>query len=306
MEKKLYLSLNTFLKEKFGERVKKIPLDAGFTCPNRDGTKGVRGCLYCDARGSGTGLIKQMNLKEQLDLFLSRFKRKGYQKFIAYFQSFSNTYGPVEKLRKTYGVIFDYPEIVGLAIGTRPDCIDKAIVELLKEFQERGYFLWIELGLQSRHNETLKRLNRGHSFEDFLKAYSLLREAQIPTVVHLIFGLPWETKEMMLETAQTLAELKPSGVKFHALYLVKGTPLAEIYEKERFPVLSLEEYAELVGEALARLSPETVIHRLTSDPPREELIAPLWLLNKNEVLNQIQAYLKSKGLYQGKLYQTLS
>jgi len=302
MEKSLYFSLNTFLKEKFGEKVKKIPLDAGFTCPNRDGTKGKGGCIYCDARGSGTGLFSKMSLKEQMEFFINRFKKKGYQKYLAYFQSFSNTYGPISKLKETYSIIESYPEILGLAIGTRPDCIDEKVVELLKEFQEKGYFLWVELGLQSIHNETLKRINRGHTFEDFLKAYELLERAQIPVVVHIIFGLPYETREMMLKTVKTLSELKPFGIKFHALYILKGTPLGESYLKGEFKELSLEEYAELVGESLALLPPQTVIHRLTSDPPREELIAPTWLLNKNEVQNKIISYMKERDLYQGKYY----
>jgi radical SAM protein (TIGR01212 family) len=306
MEKTLYYSLNQFLKEKFGEKVKKIPLDAGFTCPNRDGTKGKGGCIYCDLKGSGTGLGQRLSLKEQIEFFLERFKKRGYQKFIAYFQSFSNTYGPLLKLKETYRIILNYPEIVGLAIGTRPDCIDKEVIKLLKEFQHLGYYLWIELGLQSKHNQTLKLINIGHTFEDFLSAYYLLKEEEIPVVVHIIFGLPKEDREMMLETVETLSELKPEGIKFHALYILEGTPLSELYKAGQVRELSLEEYRSLVGEALSLLPRYTVIHRLTSDPPKEGLLAPLWLLDKNKVLNAITDYMKEKGLYQGKFYKNLS
>ncbi len=294
MEKRLsYLNLSTFLKEKFGEKVKKIPLDAGFTCPNRDGTKGYGGCIYCDNKGSGTGFFSKFSLKEQIEFFLTHFKSKGYKKFIAYFQAFSNTYGESELLRKKYALILSYPEIVGLAIGTRPDCIDREKIKVLKEFQELSYELWVELGLQSKHDRTLELINRGHSFEEFLKAYFLLKEAGIPVVVHIIFGLPQETKEMMSETVKTLAELKVDGIKFHCLYVLEGTPLGEIYKRGEYKPLTLEEYVDLVVESLNWLPENTVIHRLTSDPPKEKLLAPTWLLNKNQVLKEIQKRLES-------------
>lgn len=300
---RLYYSLNQFFKRTFGEKVKKIPLDAGFSCPNRDGTKGYGGCIYCDARGSGTGLHQKYSLEEQITLFLEKFKVRGYRKFIAYFQSFSNTYGPIEKLREAYSSVKAFPEIIGLALGTRPDCLTPEVIELLKDFQESGYFLWVELGLQSKHDETLKRINRGHSYADFLEAYELLQRNSIPVCVHIIFGLPGETKEMMLETASDLAKLSPFGVKFHALYVLAHTPLAKLYEEKAFRELSLEEYAELVGESLSLLPPETVIHRLTSDPTGEDLLAPFWLKDKRKVLATIETYLKTKGLYQGKYWK---
>lgn len=306
MEKSLYYSLNQFLKERFGEKVKKIPLDAGFTCPNRDGTKGKGGCIYCDAKGSGTGLGQSLSLKEQIEFFIERFKKKGFKKFIAYFQSFSNTYGPLSKLRETYSIILNYPEIIGLAIGTRPDCIDIGVINLLKEFQYLGYYLWVELGLQSKHNQTLKFINRGHTFEDFLSAFYLLKEHEIPVVVHIIFGLPGESRDMMLDTVKTLSELKPEGIKFHALYILEGTPLGELYKAGKVKELSLKEYASLVGDSLSFLPPETVIHRLTSDPPKEGLLSPMWLLNKNQVIKSITDYMKETGQYQGKFYHNLS
>jgi len=301
---KLYYTLNEFLKEKFGEKVKKIPLDAGLTCPNRDGTKGFGGCIYCDPKGSGTGLYKEgKSLDEQLRYFLELFKKKNFKKFIAYFQSFSNTYAPIEKLKKLYDTVFIDPSIVGLAIGTRPDCVDEKVVNLLKTYQEKGYYLWIELGLQSIYNETLKLINRGHTFEDFLKAYYLLKENDIPVVVHIIFGLPKETKEMMMETVKTLAKLKIDGIKFHALYIPKGSKMEEMYLRGEYKPLKMEEYVELVAYALTYLPPSTVIHRVCSEAREEDILAPTWVSKKMEVINLLRKIMNEKKLYQGKNYQ---
>ena len=301
---KLYYTLNEFLKEKFGEKVKKIPLDAGLTCPNRDGTKGFGGCIYCDPKGSGTGLYKEgKSLDEQLRYFLELFKKKNFKKFIAYFQSFSNTYAPIEKLKKLYDTVFIDPSIVGLAIGTRPDCVDEKVVNLLKTYQEKGYYLWIELGLQSIYNETLKLINRGHTFEDFLKAYYLLKENDIPVVVHIIFGLPKETKEMMMETVKTLAKLKIDGIKFHALYIPKGSKMEEMYLRGEYKPLKMEEYVELVASALTYLPPSTVIHRVCSEAREEDILAPTWVSKKMEVINLLRKIMNEKKLYQGKNYQ---
>jgi len=301
---KLYYTLNEFLKEKFGEKVKKIPLDAGLTCPNRDGTKGLGGCIYCDPKGSGTGLYKEgKSLDEQLRYFLELFKKKNFKKFIAYFQSFSNTYAPLEKLKELYDIVFIDPSIVGLAIGTRPDCIDENVVNLLKTYQEKGYYLWIELGLQSIYNETLKLINRGHTFEDFLKAYHLLKENDIPVVVHIIFGLPKETKEMMMETVKTLAKLKIDGIKFHALYIPKGSKMEEMYLKGEYKPLEMEEYVELVALALTYLPPSTVIHRVCSEAKEEDILAPTWVSKKMEVINLLRKFMNERNLYQGKNYQ---
>ncbi len=300
---RLYYTLNEFLKEKFGEKVKKIPLDAGLTCPNRDGTKGLGGCIYCDSKGSGTGFFKEgKSLEEQVKFFLEIFKRKKFNKFIAYFQSFSNTYAPVEKLKELYDIVFIDPSIVGLAIGTRPDCIDEKNVDLLKTYQEKGYYLWVELGLQSIFNKTLELINRGHTFEDFLEAYSLLKENNIPVVVHIIFGLPEETKEMMMETVKTLAKLKVDGIKFHALYILKGSKMEEIYLKGEYKPLEMEEYVELVAYALTYLPPSTVVHRVCSEAKEEDILAPLWITKKMEVINLLRKVMSEKELYQGKNY----
>lgn len=302
-EKKLYLSLNEFLRNKFGEKVKKIPLDAGLTCPNRDGSKGHGGCIYCDVKGSGTGLFEQgLSLKDQVFHFLDLFKKRGFKKFIAYFQSFSNTYGPVDALEKIYEVVFLDPSIVGLAIGTRPDCITPEVINLLKKYVNLGYFLWVELGLQSIHDQTLIYINRGHLYKDFLNAYHLLRKENIPVVVHIIFGLPGETEEMMLETVRVLASLKIDGVKFHALYIPKGSKIAEFYLKGEYKPLELEGYVSLVAKALTYLPSETIIHRLCSEAKKEDILAPLWVTQKSMVIDQIQRYMRENHLYQGMNY----
>ncbi len=303
-QRTLYYTLNSFLKEKFGEKVKKIPLDAGLTCPNRDGTKGSGGCIYCDPKGSGTGFYKEgKSLEEQVRFFLEIFKKKKFNKFIAYFQSFSNTYAPLDKLKEIYDIVYIDPGIVGMAIGTRPDCVDEKVVSLLKSYKDKGYYLWVELGLQSIHNETLKLINRGHTFEDFLKAYHLLKENDIPVVVHIIFGLPGETKEMMMETVKALARLKIDGVKFHALYIPKGSQMEKMYLRGEYKPLKMEEYAELVSEALTYLPPTTVIHRLCSEARVEDILAPSWVTKKMEVINYIRKLMSEKALFQGKNYK---
>ncbi|RLG12081.1 TIGR01212 family radical SAM protein [Candidatus Pacearchaeota archaeon] len=302
--KRLYYSLSEFLKSKFGEKVKKIPIDAGLTCPTRDGTKGFGGCIYCDPKGSGTGLFKKgLSVEQQVELFLEKFRKRKFKKFIAYFQSFCNTYAPIEVLDKLYSVVYKDPSIVGLAIGTRPDCIDEDVIKLLKKYQSQGYFLWIELGLQSIHNKTLELINRGHTFEDFLKAYYMLKENDIPVVVHIIFGLPEENKEMMLATVKKLAELKIDGIKFHALYIVKGSKMEKLYKKGKYKPLELDFYVNLVAESLCYLPPTTVIHRLTSEARPEEIVAPLWVSKKHEVVNLIRKTMEEKGFYQGKFYK---
>ena len=300
-----YYTLNRFLKEKFGEKVKKIPLDAGFGCPNRDGTKGYGGCIYCDPKGSGTGLFaKGYSLEEQIALFMERFEKKGFRKFILYFQSFCNTYGPIDKLKKAYDLVFLKESIVGMAIGTRPDCINREVVELLKYYKEKGIYVWLELGVQSVHDETLRRINRGHTFEDFLRAHELLKREGFPVVVHVIFGLPGEDREMMLETVKTLARIGIDGIKFHALYIVKGTKMAELYQRGEYKPIELEEYVDLVVSAIAYLPESVVIHRVCSEARPEEILAPLWVSKKMEVINLVRKKFLEKSLYQGALFSS--
>lgn len=303
MVSRRYYALSEYLKGIFGKKVRKIMLDAGFTCPNRDGTKGTGGCIYCNYKGSGTGLfMKGFSLEEQIRLQVDRLCTLGYDKFIAYFQSFSNTYGSIEYLDKVYSVVLKEPLICGIAVGTRPDCVNEEIVDLLKSYVFKGYLVWVELGLQSIHDTTLAFINRCHTFSDFVRAYELLRSKGIPVVVHVIFGLPNETFDMQIETIKTLAAMKVDGIKFHALYILRNTKLAELYEGGVYSPISLEDYVELVVKSLEILPPTTVIHRLTSEAKNDDLIAPLWVTEKRKVIYLIERALMEKNTYQGRLY----
>ena len=302
MTAELYYSLNRFLKEHFGERVQKVPLDAGFTCPNRDGTKGRGGCLYCNAYGSGTGAFRKgLSIREQMLRGMAHMARRyGARKFLAYFQAFSNTYGPPDLLRRRYQEALVDERVVGLCIGTRPDCVDETVAEVLAEFQAKGLMVWVELGLQSVHNETLVRINRGHTFEDFVRALEILKVRGLLVCVHIIFGLPGEGHLEMLETVRTLARLPIDGIKFHELYVVKGSGMEKLYREGQYLPLTQGEYADLVAEAIAHLPPQVVIQRLTGDPRPEELVAPDWARDKSGTRRLIEETLRNRGLYQGK------
>ncbi|OAQ21105.1 TIGR01212 family radical SAM protein [Thermosulfurimonas dismutans] len=298
----LYYSLNQFLKERFGERVQKVPLDAGFTCPNRDGSKGRGGCLYCNAYGSGTGAFREgLSIREQMLRGMEHMARRyGARKFLAYFQAFSNTYGPLEVLRARYEEALVDERVVGFCVGTRPDCVDEAVAGVLAEFKNRDLMVWVELGLQSVHNETLARINRGHTFEDFVKALEVLKARGLLVCVHIIFGLPGEWHLEMLETVKTLARLPIDGIKFHELYVVRGSGMERLYREGRYQPLTQGEYADLVAEAIAHLPPKVVIQRLTGDPRPEELVAPDWARDKAGTRRLIEETMLNRGLYQGK------
>ncbi|MFH1147901.1 MAG: TIGR01212 family radical SAM protein [Pseudomonadota bacterium] len=299
----LYYSLNEYLRGVFGCRVHKIPIDAGFTCPNRDGTKSLRGCIYCNNHGSGTGAFARgISIAEQVwtaKSFLSR--RYGAKKFIAYFQSFSNTYAPIEILKERYEQALNDPDIVGLAVGTRPDCVNKGILELLSSYREK-HAVWIEYGLQSAHDRTLELINRGHSVADFLDAVNIAADLGIPVCVHIIIGLPGEGRKQMIETARFLSTLKIQGLKIHLLYVVKGSQMEDLLRKGQYRALEKDEYVEIVCDILELLPPDLIIHRLTGDPRPEELVEPLWANDKAGALNAIRAELKKRGSYQGKRY----
>jgi len=300
MNTRRYRDLNSYLRERFGCRVQRIALDAGLTCPNRDGTKGRGGCIYCNPRGSGTGRGASLSITQQLlqgkERLARRYKAK---KFIAYFQSFSNTYAPVEKLEALYREALADPDIVGLAIGTRPDCVSPEVLDLLEELNRETY-LWVEYGLQSIHDATLRAINRGHTVEEFIEAVDETRRRGIEVVVHVILGLPGEGKEEMLATARALGQMDIQGVKIHLLYVIKGTPLARMFQKGEYRCLTREEYVDIVGEFLALLSPHVVIHRLTGDPHPRELLAPTWALEKQANLKAIMESMERRDLWQGK------
>jgi radical SAM protein (TIGR01212 family) len=297
-----YRSYSTYLREIFGERVQKIPLDAGFTCPNRDGTISRGGCIYCDRRGSGTGALTERgeSLDEQIANGTNWARKKyGASKFIAYFQSFTNTYGPVPHLGELYDRALKHEGMVGLSVGTRPDCVDREVLGLLASYKE-NFLVWLELGLQSAHDSTLLAIRRGHDVACFDRAVAGAHAKGLNVCAHVILGLPGESREMMMETARHLGELAVEGAKIHALYVVERTPLAEIYARGGYRCLEQEEYVELVLDFLERLPPATVIQRLTGDPIPAELVAPLWVREKTRTLDLIMKRFEERDSWQGK------
>jgi len=300
MSPKRYHNFSEHLKQLFGERVHKISVDAGFSCPNRGGTRQLPGCLFCDPGGSGAvGIARGVAVAEQLargsEVMIRKYKAR---RFLAYFQPFSNTFAPAARLRTLYDEALDVPGVCGLAVGTRPDCLGEEVLDLLAEFHRRTYF-WLELGLQSVHDATLTFLRRGHDYEAFLKAYTAARERGLRVCVHVILGLPGEGREQMLATAAEMARLGVDGIKIHLLHVLEGTPLGDLYKGGEIAVLEQAEYVALAADFLERLPAETLIHRLTGDGPRDLLLAPLWSLNKWEVLNAIDRELERRGTCQG-------
>ena len=290
-----YISLSDHLKNKYGTKVYKISLQSGCSCPNRDGTVSTGGCTFCSEGGSGDFAAPLLPIKEQIRLAKMRVESKmpksleaKDRKYIAYFQSFSNTYGNPERLRKLYLEAIEDESIVGLSIGTRPDCLGEEILEVIKEVNDIKP-VWIELGLQTINEKTAEHINRGYKLDVFEKAYRDLKERNIEVIVHVILGLPGETKEDMLNTVRYLANLTPAldGIKLQLLHVLKGTKLAEEYGREHFKIFSMEEYTDLVVDCLKILPKNTVIHRMTGDGPRKLLIEPLWSLDKKRVLNTL-------------------
>lgn len=299
------IKLSTYLKNEYGEKVYRLSLSSGCTCPNRDGTVGNGGCTFCSEGGSGEfAAVKALQnffsenrdeeaLNRLIDGQFQEAKEKiqkktDARKFIAYFQSFTNTYGDVSFLRKLYEKTIRRDEIVVLSIGTRPDCLGPEIMDMLKELNQIKP-VWIELGLQTIHEETAKKINRGYELQVFCDAYKRLKEAGITVIVHVILGLPGETKEMMLDTVRFLSDLEPSidGIKLQNLQVLKGTVMYEQYLEEPFHIMSMEEYTDLVAQCIALLPKTTVVHRMQGDGPRKLLVEPLWSLDKKRVLNML-------------------
>ena len=298
-----YYDLNSYLRNIFGCRVQKISLDAGLTCPNRDGHISTGGCIYCNSRGSGTGASSQgLSITEQI-MRGKEFLKKRYkaQKFIAYFQSFSNTYGPYEKLKGLYEEALAIDDIVGLSIGTRPDCVDESVLTLLESYA-KDYLVWIEYGLQSIHDRTLAAINRGHDVECFKGAVDKTRGRGLKICAHVILGLPFEDRHDMLATAKAVAAIGIDGIKIHLLYVVKGTRMEKLYLEGEYRCLEQEEYANLVCDFLELLPPDMVIQRLTGDPHPHELVVPEWSLRKNETLSRIKEILAERESWQGKRF----
>lgn len=301
LDNKRYHTLNYFFKTKFNSKVYKVSLNAGFTCPNIDGTKGYGGCIYCSKTGSGEhggnpnkSLTQQFyDVKEVVD------KKWPNSKYIAYFQARTNTYAPLEVLKEKYEEALKLPNVIGLFIATRCDSITDDTLDYLEELSKRT-FLTIELGLQTIHENTSKLINRGHTLEEFDNMVEKLRSRNINVSVHIINGLPYETEEMMLTTIKHLNRLDIQGIKIHMLNIVKDTPLEKLYSINNFHILTKEEYIDIVIKQLELLRPEIVIHRVTSDPDKDTLIEPSWLLKKFCILNDIDKEMKKRDTYQGK------
>ena len=290
--------LSESLQKQYGEKVYKLSLSAGCSCPNRDGAVGVGGCAFCSAGGSGDFAAHAAPIEEQIAEARARIARKtDAKKFIAYFQSFTNTYGPVERLEPLYRQTIERPEIVALSLGTRPDCLGPSVMEMLCRLRAIKP-VWVELGLQTAHDETAARMNRGYPLTTFTEAYRRLKEAGLTVIVHLIFGLPGESRAEMLDSVRFVAGLTPpvDGVKLQMLHVLKGTPLGAQYEAQPFPLLTLEEYAELIAESVRLLPESTVLHRLTGDAPGPLLLAPEWTRNKKRVLNTIHKAIGDKSV----------
>ena len=296
---KRYHTLDYFYKHKFGCKVFKVSLNGGFSCPNVDGTLGTRGCIYCSPLGSGEFAGRSCDdLVKQFNTIRDMMNNKWSGKYIGYFQARTNTYAPVSVLKEKYEKILELDDVVGLSIATRPDCISDECLDYLSDLNKRT-FLTVELGLQSIHESTNKLINRCHSLECFVDAVNRLRERNINVVVHIINGLPYETKDMMLETVKFINKLDIQGVKIHMLHIVKNTDLAKLYSEKGFHVLSRDEYVDIVCDQLELLRPEIVINRITGDPKKEDLIEPDWLLKKFCVLNEIDKELVRRDSYQG-------
>lgn len=298
---KRYYSLDAYLKQTYGEKVYKLSLNGGMTCPNRDGKLGTKGCIFCSAGGSGDfAAPASLSISEQIENARSQIEKKtSCRKYIAYFQAFTNTYAPVSHLRKIFTEAITNPDIAILSIATRPDCLDEDILSLLEELN-RIKPVWIELGLQTIHPATSAFIRSGFSLSDFDRAVTDLQKIGIKIIVHLILGLPAETKEMMLASVSYVSHLPVFGIKLQLLHILKGTDLADYYRIHPFPIFMLDEYCNMIADCLEILPERIVIHRITGDGPKNLLLEPLWSRDKKRVLNQIQKTLKERNTYQGR------
>ena len=300
--KEHYRSLNRYLRETFGEKVYKLALDGGMTCPNRDGRIGYGGCIFCSAGGSGDfAQGRCASVAEQIEGAKARIRSKtGAEKFIAYFQSYTNTYAPVEYLDRLFGEAAAEPSVAAMSIGTRTDCLPPEVIDLLARLN-RIKPVWVELGLQTIHEDTARYIRRGYELPVFEEAVAKLRGAGVQVIVHVILGLPGESREMMLQTVEYLAKLRPDGVKLQLLHVLEGTDLAKDYRAGKFRCMEMEEYFDILFDCLERLPEDIVIHRLTGDGPKRSLIAPLWTGDKKRVLNEMNRELERRNIRQGKI-----
>lgn len=302
-DNKRYHTWNYYLRSNFGEKVFKVSINAGFSCPNIDGTVAYGGCTYCSKQGSGDfagnpndNLIKQFeDIKEMMH------KKWHNAKYIGYFQAFTNTHAPVSVLKEKYETILNLDDVIGLSVSTRPDCLPDDVLEYLSELNKKTN-LWVELGLQTIHDETSKIINRGHDYNTFLEGVEKLKKHNIKTVVHIINGLPGEDYNMMMETAKAVADLDVHGIKIHLLHVLKETPMENMLKKGMFNLMEKDDYINLVCDQLEIIPPEMVVHRLTGDGKRDEIVGPMWSLKKWEVLNAIDDTMRERNSYQGIKY----
>lgn len=296
-----YKHLNNYLKQKFGERTLKICIDGGFTCPNRDGSKGVGGCIFCSEKGSGDHIKIANSITNQVENYFKSYKAERANKFIVYFQNFTNTYDSIENLKEKYDSALIDARIVGLAIATRPDCINEDVVNLLKSYTNK-YYVCVELGLQTSNNKTAKLINRCYSNTEFTNAVKLLNLYNIDVIVHVMVGLPNETSDGIKQTVNFINIHNIQGLKIHSCYVIKNTKLAQLYNKGKYIPLSLEEYISSCAYILTHINPNIVIHRISGDAPKDLLIAPSWNSHKKWIINGLNNYMKDNNLYQGMYY----
>lgn len=296
-----YKHFNNYLKNKFGERTLKICIDGGFTCPNRDGSKGVGGCIFCSSRGSGDHM-KNYDISKQVQDFFQSYRSKRANRFIAYFQNFTNTYDCIYNLKMKYDSALIDDRIVALAVATRPDCICEDIVKLLKSYSKK-YYVWVELGLQTSNDYTGDLINRCYSSEQFSSAVKLLNEYGIDVVTHIMIGLPNETRNDLKNTVSFINQHNIQGLKIHSCYVIKGTKLADMYTNKEYVPITLDEYLEEASYVLTHISPNIIIHRISGDAPKDLLLAPEWNLHKKWIMNGLDKKLKQENLFQGMYYK---
>lgn len=296
---KPYHSFGSYLRRRYDHRVWKVTLDAGMTCPNRDGRLGTGGCAYCNREGHGIEVQAPLPLREQIALGMERLRdKRNADRFIAYFQAGTNTYAPLDSLRATFDVIREFDGIVALAVGTRPDCLGEPVLDLLESYAA-DYEVWLEIGMQTAHDSTLERINRGHNLDSFLDAWKRALGRPLKCALHLIFGLPGEGRAEMLETVKLVAGLQADGIKIHPLQVLRGTPMEKLYRDGEIKLLEREEYVSIVCDALEMLPPETVVQRLTAEAPPDILVAPEWCRDKKDLLNAIDDEMARRGTRQG-------
>lgn len=299
---KRYNRLTEYLKEKFGERTLKICIDGGFTCPNRDGAAGFGGCIFCSETGSGDHLNHTMEIKEQVQSYLASYRGERANKFIVYFQNYTNTYAPIEILKERYDSALIDDRIVAIAIATRPDCITEEIVQLLHSYTEK-YYVWVELGLQTSNDQTGELLNRGYTSSQFTESVKLLNKYGIDAVTHIMVGLPSETHEDIANTVNFINSHSIQGIKIHSTYIVKNTKLEKMYKNGTYVPLELDYYLDEIIFILTHIRKDIVVHRISGDAPKDLLVAPEWNSHKKLVLNGIDKILKEKNLYQGIFFE---